>query len=467
MIGENTKYFGMAKNKGKILVVDDNKSLLNALELLLTPEFDVVHTVSNPNVVPAKLRATDYDVVLLDMNFSAGLHTGNEGIYWLREIQKWDKEIIVILITAFGDVQLAVKAMKEGAADFILKPWEDAKLIVTLKNAVKLKHSKREVQQLKDKQTHLRAEIERPYGNMLGESNAIQEVFKKIQKVAKTDANVLILGENGTGKELVAREIHRQSLRADQIMLSVDLGALSETLFESELFGYTRGAFTDAKEDRAGRFETASGGTLFLDEIGNISLPLQSKLLTVLENRKITRLGSVKETPIDIRLISATNRDLKRMVQEGKFREDLLYRMNTIEIILPPLREREDDVILLADHYLNYYAGKYNKPGFTFSTDAYKKLITYSWPGNVRELRHTIEKAVILAESDVITKKDMQLHEDSVYINPDEPMSLEDIERKVILNVLKKHNGNHSYSADELKIARSTLLRKLKKYELT
>jgi len=457
----------MPQKKGNILVIDDNKSLLSALELLLSAEFNTVKCISNPNILPLQLKEHEFDVVLLDMNFRAGINSGNEGIYWLQEIKKLNTEIMVIMITAYGDVKLAVKAMKKGACDFILKPWEDEKLIATIKNTIKLKHSKLEVKQLKDKQSHLKSDLEKPSHKIIGESQAMQELYRKIAKVAQTDANILILGENGTGKELVAREIHKQSLRKGQIMLSIDIGSLSESLFESELFGYTKGAFTDAKEDRAGRFETASGGTIFLDELGNISTAMQAKLLSVLEKRTLNRLGSSKEVSIDVRLISATNKNLKELVANNTFREDLLYRVNTIEIVLPPLRERGDDIILLANYYLKHYALKYTKGSLRFSADAYKKLKSYSWPGNIRELRHNIEKAVILSETNIIAATDIQIHSDADYVSTNQTLSLEDIEKMAILKILRKHNWNHSHTASELKIARTTLLRKLKKYGLT
>jgi len=451
-------------NKGKILIVDDNKSLLKALELLLANEFELIRTVSNPNLIPETVRNNDFDIILLDMNFKAGLNTGTEGLFWLKEILKINKDIIVIMITAYGDVNLAVNAMKEGATDFILKPWEDNKLIITLKNSLKLKESKKEINSLKQKQKHLIDDIAKPFSTIIGKSPAIQEVFKKIEKVSKTDANILLFGENGTGKELVAREIHKQSLRNNQIFLGVDLGAISETLFESELFGHTKGAFTDAKEERAGKFESATGGTIFLDEIGNLSISMQAKLLSVLEKRAITKVGADKEIPIDVRIISATNQDLKKLIANNQFREDLLYRINTIEIEVPPLRERQNDIIEIANHYLNIYASRYKKDDLNLEDNSILNLKKYHWPGNVRELRHTIEKAVILSETNIISISDLNFNTE--FLNPADKLSLDEIEKHAILKVLKKHKWNHSHTADELKIARTTLIRKLKKYGL-
>ena len=454
----------MNKVKGKILIVDDNKSLLKALELLLANEFELIKTVSNPNLIPEILRATDFDIVLLDMNFKAGINSGTEGLFWLKEIHKIQIDIIVILITAYGDINLAVNAMKEGATDFVLKPWEDNKLITTLRNALKLRESKKEIDNLNQKQKHLINDIEKNFLEIIGNSSSMNEIFKTIEKVSKTDANILILGENGTGKELIAREIHRQSLRKDQIFLGVDLGAISESLFESELFGHTKGAFTDAKEERAGKFESASNGTIFLDEIGNLSMNIQAKLLSVLEKRSITKVGADLEIPVDVRLISATNQDLKKLITSNRFREDLLYRINTIVIEIPPLRERKDDIIQIANHYLDIYSLRYNKSALKFDGVSLKCLKKYHWPGNVRELKHVIEKAVILSESDIINISDLGINND--FINPADKLSLDEIEKYAIINALKKHKWNHSRTAQELKIARTTLIRKLKKYEL-
>ena len=457
----------MKEKKGKILIVDDHKSVLNTLDFLLQFEFEKVITVSNPNLIPEIIKSEDFDIVLLDMNFSSGVSSGNEGIYWLNKILKLDPAIVVILITAYGDVELAVKAIKKGATDFILKPWDNKKLLSTLQAGLKLRETKREVKKLQSKQLHLSEDMKRDYNSIIGNSPVMKEIYKTINKVAGTDVNVLILGENGTGKELIAREIHRQSRRADEVLISVDMAALSESLFESELFGHVKGAFTDAKEDRAGRFETASGGTLFLDEIGNLSMSLQAKLLMTLQNREIIRLGTNIPVPVDIRLISATNKDLEKMIKQDLFREDLLYRINTIQITIPPLRERGEDIILLTEHFLRQYAKKYDKLSVKISNKAIAKLNNYHWPGNIRELKHAVEKAVILCESDVLKAEDFFIERSHVK-TPDliESLSLEESEKSRISEALINNSGHLSETAKELKIARQTLYRKIKKYGL-
>ena len=360
-----------------ILIVDDNKSVLSSLELFLKRKVDKVITCSNPNQIPSLLREEKIDLVLLDMNFTAGINSGNEGLFWMREILKADPQMVVILITAYGDVELAVNAMKEGATDFVLKPWDNQKLLATIHSGLALRKAKRELKEVKQQQQQLQQDFTQSLGEFLGKSPAMEAVFKRIQKVAKTDASILILGENGTGKEVVAREIHQLSNRASKIFLAVDLGSISETLFESELFGHTKGAFTDAKEDRAGRFQTASGGTLFLDEIGNLSPAMQAKLLTSIQNKEITPIGASKPIPVDIRLLCATNKNLKEMVKEGLFREDLLYRINTIEISIPPLRERGTDILLIASHYLKQFAEKYDKPTLKLSSKSARQIMEY------------------------------------------------------------------------------------------
>jgi two-component system, NtrC family, response regulator HydG len=457
----------MDKKKGKILIVDDNSQILSSLKILLKNDFEEITAIRNPNMIPGMMQSTVYDIILLDMNFNAGQNTGNEGIFWLREILKKDPLTIVIMITAYGDIDLAVKAIKDGATDFIAKPWDAEKLIITLKNALELRNSKVELSKLRGKQNQLNEDIEKHYQMYTGISVTMQGIYKTIDKVAQTDANILVLGENGTGKELIAREIHRKSKRAKEIFLSVDIGSLTESLFESELFGYVKGAFTDAKEDRAGRFETASGGTLFMDEIGNLPLSLQSKLLTVLQNRQVTRIGSNKPVAIDIRLITATNKSLENMVHQNLFREDLFYRINTIQIEIPPIRERQEDIAGLADFFLAQFACKYEKPTLKISSSAYDTLKNYIWPGNIRELKHTIEKAVILSDSNCLEPNDFYLKEKHAVINElENNYRLSDIEKKTIENVLEKCKGNVSKAAQILDISRTTLYSKIEKYGL-
>jgi DNA-binding NtrC family response regulator len=448
---------------GRILIVDDNKSVLTALEMLLQGEFSQVITLKDPGNLISNIRQNQIDVVLLDMNFRAGINTGNEGIHWLKRILEIDSSISVVLITAYGDVELAVKAVKEGAFDFILKPWDNAKLISTLHAALKLRNSKLENRGLREKTRNLRQEIAAPEQVIIGQSASMKQVFDLIEKVSATDANVLLTGENGTGKEVVAREIHRLSPRNQEIMVGVDMGAVSETLFDSELFGHTKGSFTDAKEDRAGKFETANKGTLFLDEIGNLSISLQAKILAAIQNRKVTRIGSNTPIPIDIRLISATNRNLQKMIVEGQFREDLLYRINTITIHIPPLRDRGGDILLLAGFYLNKYGIKYKKPRLELSPGAEQSLMNYSWPGNVRELQHSMERAVILADSAVIDEHSLALSKQV----PEKKLSVqtfEEMEKQMILASLEKEKGNLSAVAKSLGITRPTLYNKMKRY---
>ena len=450
--------------KGKILVVDDNKSVLTALEMLLQSEFYEVHTLKNPNSLISTIQQNQIDVVLLDMNFKAGINTGNEGIHWLNCICETDPSISVVLITAYGDVELAVKAVKEGAFDFILKPWDNAKLISTLHAALKLRTSKLENKGLQEKTKSLTQEITPSEQQIIGQSACIKDVLELIKKVAVTDANVLITGENGTGKEVFAREMHRLSPRKDEVMVGVDMGAISETLFDSELFGHMKGSFTDAKEDRAGKFETANRGTLFLDEIGNLTIGLQVKILAALENRTITRIGSNTSVPIDIRLISATNRDLQKMILEGLFREDLLYRINTISVEIPPLRERGTDISLLAEFYLKKYSTKYGKPNLKINQKAHQKLLNYSWPGNVRELQHSIERAVILADKAVIDENSLALSSTPPQNNNLKFQTFDEMEREMITASIEKERGNMSAVAKSLGITRPTLYSKMKRY---
>jgi DNA-binding NtrC family response regulator len=458
----------MNKKFGKILVIDDDEDILLAARLFLKNHFTLVHTENDPNALPAQLKNESYDVILLDMNFAKGASSGKEGFYWLNKILKIDPAAVVVLITAYGDVQMAVQAIKEGAMDFVLKPWQNEKLLATLSAAMNLRRSRVEVDHLRSRQKQLHADLDQRFHHFIGQCEVMQKVFNTIQKVAKTDANVLITGENGTGKELVARELHRQSARANEVFISVDMGAISETLFESELFGHVKGAFTDAKEERAGRFEIASGGSLFLDEIGNLPLPLQAKLLTVLQNRQVTRVGSNIPRSIDVRLICATNKSPHEMVVQNIFRQDLLYRINTVEIQLPPLRERQEDIPLLVDYFLDLYTKKYQKTKKRISSATLKKLEKYHWPGNIRELQHAIERAVIMSDSNVLQPYDFFLtapekREDGVVFDR---LNLEEVEKIVIQKVIAKHSGNISRAAQELGLTRTSLYRRLEKYGL-
>jgi DNA-binding NtrC family response regulator len=451
---------------GRILIVDDDEDVLLAASLLLKKHVELVHTEKNPQSIPELLKNQDYDVILLDMNFTRDVTSGSEGFYWLNNILELDPSAIVILITAYGDIEMAVRAVKEGATDFILKPWKNEKLLATISASLILRKTKLEAHQYRSQQKQLSKDIDQKYHNIIGQSSAMQVIFNTIDKIAQTDANVLILGENGTGKELVARAIHRQSNRADKVFISVDMGAISETLFESELFGHLKGAFTDAKEERAGRFEIASGGTLFLDEIGNLPLPLQAKLLTALQNRQIIRVGSNKAKPIDIHLICATNMDINTMVRENQFRQDLLYRINTVEIRVPPLRERIEDIPLLTEYFTGIYAKKYNKRITKLSDITLNKLVKYHWPGNVRELQHAIERAIIMSDSKILQPTDFPLspaesqQEGLIFDN----FNLDKIEKIIIQKTLKKFNGNVSHAAKELGLTRASLYRRMEKY---
>jgi DNA-binding NtrC family response regulator len=452
--------------KGKLLIVDDNKSILSALEILLQDEFEEVKTISNPNLIPSLIETREFDLVLLDMNFSAGVNTGNEGLYWLGRIQEIQPEMEVVLFTAYGDVELAVKALKKGAADFILKPWDNEKLKATLRNVYKLQESKKEIKKLKRRENALKSEVNRENYFIVAQSPQMRQVLALVRKVAKTEANVLITGDNGTGKELIARELHRFSQRADEIMVSVDMGAISETLFESELFGHKKGSFTDAREDRTGKIENANYGTLFLDEIGNLPVHLQPKLLSVLQNRMVTPIGSNKPIPVDVRLICATNRKPDEMVAAGTFREDLLYRINTIHIDIPPLRERKEDIPAIADYFLKIYCNKYRKSCSHISDSGLTKLTSYQWPGNVRELQHTIERAVILSDKKELTPDDFFFKPGMPGMSNDFEGTIEQMELKMITLVLKKNGVNHTAAAEQLGITRQTLYNKMKKYNL-
>jgi len=452
--------------EGRILIVDDNRSILSALELLLEQHFSKVCGIANPNRIPELLDTEGFDVVILDMNFKAGINTGNEGLFWLRNILAKDPDISVIMITAYGDVELAVKAMRDGATDFVLKPWENEKLTATISSGLRLRKSRLEISKLKSEKRNIKSTLSGRRKTLVGSSQPVMNMLGLIGKVAGTDATILVTGENGTGKELVAEEIHSRSARKDELMVTVDMGAVAETLFESELFGHMKGSFTDAHEDRPGKIEMASKGTLFLDEIGNLTLSLQAKLLTVLQNRVITRVGSNDPVPVDIRLICATNRDLHQMVIDGLFREDLLYRINTINIEVPPLRERRDDIPVLVEFFLRKYSEKYSKQYLKLNADALVELSRYSWPGNVRELQHTIEKAVILSDSKTIGPADLMLRTPSHKFTDNSTNRLDDMEKLMIIQAIERHKGNMSSVSQQLGITRQTLYNKIKKYGL-
>jgi len=458
----------MSKPSGTILIVDDNQDILQAAHLLLKPYLSVIITEQNPNMIPVHMHQHKFDAILLDMNFARDVSSGDEGFDWLNRILELDQSSTVIMMTAFGDVNMAVQAIKMGATDFVLKPWQNEKLLATVNAAMKLSAKTTETQELRSRQRVLSDDLDQDFNQIIGSSSAMLSVFATIRKVAATDANVLILGENGTGKELVARALHRQSHRSHEAFITVDMGSLSETLFESELFGHKKGAFTDAREDRAGRFEIAHKGTLFLDEIGNLSAAMQAKLLSVLQNRKVTRIGSNIAVDIDIRLISATNMPIHDSTATSSFRQDLLYRINTVEIHLPALRHRVDDIPLLAEHFLNIYARKYRRTK-KLDREALNHLMAYHWPGNIRELQHLVERAVIMSDHEIILADDFPI---SGHVQQSEPLindsagNLDDIEREVIRNVLSKHGGNISHAAKELGLTRASLYRRLEKHGL-
>jgi DNA-binding NtrC family response regulator len=457
--------------QGKILIVDDNEDLLKAAKMYLKRHFAQVDIEKNPEALPGLMNQEDYDVILLDMNFTKDVSSGSEGYYWLEKILQIDPSAVVVLITAYGDVQMAVKAIKAGATDFVLKPWENEKLLATLFSSMRLRESRDQVETLKIKNQEINQAINEKYNNIIGQSAAMQRIFQTIDRVAQTDANVLILGENGTGKELIARAIHANSIRKAESFVSVDLGSITETLFESELFGHKKGSFTDAKEDRPGRFELANNGTLFLDEIGNLSMPLQAKLLTVLQNRKVSRVGSNKDMAVDLRLICATNMPLYDMVKENRFRQDLLYRINTIEIQIPSLRDRIEDIPLLANHFLKHYSAKYSKSVSKISDAAMTRMNKHPWPGNIRELQHSLERAIILSNSSVLQPEDFNFTSASNTKEVEQSLgldqyNLDEVEKLLIRKVLKKYNGNITQAASELGLTRSSLYRRLEKHGL-
>lgn len=452
----------MQLKNASILIVDDDPDVLTAVRLLLKTEAKEVVTEKSPENLRWHLAKDKFDIILLDMNFSGTINTGNEGIFWLNEIKKTGSDAAIIMITAYGDIDLAVRSLKNGAADFVVKPWHNEKLISIIKETLKRQSNKFPSSPALNTDSIIGKEL-------LGESEIMKEIFLKIEKIAPTDANILIMGENGTGKDLIAKAIHQQSLRATKSFVKVDVGALTETLFESELFGHKKGAFTDARDDRTGRFESANGGTVFLDEIGNIPLHLQAKLLSVLQNRQVTRLGSNESISIDIRLICATNLPLSELANENKFRKDLIYRINTVEITVPPLRKRGNDIFLLAKYFSNLYSRKYMKAVMEFDAKALEKLMNYHYPGNVRELQYTIERAVIMSDGEILQAGDLIFSPiESFSINEPEPeeLKLSAIEKNTILRVIEKHNGNITKAAKELGITRTALYRRLSKYDI-
>jgi len=451
----------MQLKNATILVIDDDPDVLTAVRLLLKTEVREVITEKNPEAIRSLLPKKEFDLILLDMNFNSTINTGNEGIFWLKKIKELSHSTAVVMITAYGDIDLAVRSLKEGASDFVIKPWHNEKLLETITESLQRKSGGAESLSLIGDSI---------IGtDLLGESDPMKDIFKKIEKIAPTDANILILGENGTGKDLVAQAIHQKSLRSKKSFVKVDAGALTETLFESELFGYKKGAFTDAKEDRMGRFEAANSGTLFLDEIGNISLQQQAKLLTVLQNRQVTRLGSNQPILIDIRLICATNAPFTELANENRFRKDLIYRINTVEITIPPLRKRSKDIASLAKHFTKLYGAKYFKQSIQLDPSALNKLSQYHFPGNVRELQYIIERAVIMSEEDLIHENDLifsplESHQPAGHEESD--MRLSTVERNAILKVIEKHNGNITKAAKELGLTRTALYRRLSKYDI-
>ena len=451
----------MLLRNATILIIDDDIDVLTAVRLLLKTEVKEVVTEKNPENLRWLLSKQSFDLILLDMNFTSSINTGNEGLFWLKKIREFGSDASVIMITAYGDIDLAVRSLKEGAADFVVKPWHNEKLVETIKGTLKAKG--------KTSGNFSFSAAPVIGKEMIGESEVMKNIFFKIEKIAPTDANILILGENGTGKELIAKAIHQHSLRADKPFVKVDLGALTESLFESELFGHKKGAFTGAGDDRAGRFEAASGGTLFLDEIGNITLQQQVKLLSVLQNRQVIRLGSNDTIDIDIRLVCATNLPIAELANENRFRKDLIYRINTVEIVVPPLRKREEDIFLLAKHFARIYANKYLKPEPVFDSKAMEKMKQYLFPGNVRELQYTMERAVIMSDGEELTAADLIFSplESSVVANA-EPLelNLSTLEKNTILRVIEKYNGNISKAAKELGLTRTALYRRLSKYDI-
>lgn len=455
------------KENGRILIVDDDNYVMLSIRILLEQHYTDVRGINNPLQIESALSENHYDVVILDMNFKAGETGGQDGLNYLKLVKELSPTTSVVFITAYGEINLAVEAIKEGAFDFLVKPWQNEKLLTTISAAFQLNRSAKKIQQLTSKQSVLNSMLHAPFAEIIGESEVIKDVLRQIEKVAQTDANVLITGENGTGKELVARAIHRASHRVDEVFVSVDMGAITETLFESELFGHKKGAFTDAKNDRVGKFAAANGGTIFLDEIGNLITPLQAKLLRVIQDSKVVPVGSNDAQDIDARLICATNANLPEMVKSDHFRQDLLFRINTIEIKLPALRDRTDDIPLLAEHFLNTYKVKYAKKGLFVPDYVLKKLCKYDWPGNIRELQHAIERAVIMSDGKQLHVGDFSLAETNTSEEqPFDSLNLDELERWAIQASIRKHQGNVSNAAQELGLSRGAMYRRMEKYEL-
>lgn len=463
LIIDHCTCFETMKTAANILIVDDDRDVLETARMFLKQEFTSVDIEENPDKIPGYFDIKDYDVILLDMNFNKGVNDGEEGFHWLSEVLKLDPEAIVILITAYGEIDLAVKAMKLGATDFVLKPWKNQKLLATIISAIKHRQSKKEISRLKASQKQMNADSHQ-LDDLIGQAPSMQRVKDLIRKVGHTDADVLILGENGTGKELAARAIHGQSQRKDEVFITVDLGAISESLFESELFGHVKGAFTDAKADKPGRFELADKGTIFLDEIGNLSFPLQAKLLTVLQNRSIKRVGASKDISVDFRLVCATNMPLVKMVEEQRFRQDLLYRINTVEIKMPALRERLADLPILTEHFLRSYAKKYQKPALKINPEVIEKLKNYPWPGNIRELQHAVERAVILSEGNRINDEGLFLNSTATAHTIPQATTLDEMEHNFIVQSLENNEGNVTQTAKALGLTRTALYRRMKKH---
>ncbi|MCB2195042.1 MAG: sigma-54 dependent transcriptional regulator [Bacteroidetes bacterium] len=455
----------MSKRDHKILVVDDDEHIHLSLQVLLEPEFGDIDSVTNPQEVPEHLKKNSYDAILLDMNYSASETSGEEGLFWLKKIMEIEPDSNVLLITAYGDLKIAVQALKLGAIDFIVKPWNNEKLIATIHSVLRLSENKKEVKRLKSKQRAILTAVQTETSKIIGETTTMKNLFGLIDKVANTEANVLIQGENGTGKELVARALHEKSSRANNPFIHIDIGAISESLFESEMFGHKKGSFTDAKEDRVGRVEAGNGGTVFLDEIGNLPLSMQSKLLSVIQNRQVIPVGSNTAVDIDVRFICATNISLTNAVKQNLFRQDLLYRINTVELFMPPLRDRKEDIPLLAEHFVQRFCKKYRRNTIKIPDAVVRKLQKYQWPGNIRELQHTIERAVILTNDRSFKSADFDfLDKSSASKNPFDSYNIENIEKWAIANCIKKHAGNISRAADELGLTRGALYRRIEKY---